>query len=74
MTNRRRVEMKCSKCKEQIEVGEACREERVGPDEVRYFHPGCFVRFTDNAGAIERAYDDFDKARAVVKQRQGELF
>jgi hypothetical protein len=67
MANRRRLKVKCHQCKEQIEVGEACRAERLGPDEVRYFHTGCYVRFMDDEKAIDEAFD-------AIEKRQGDLF
>ena len=38
--------MKCSHCKEQIEVGEACRAEPVeaGSHHHRFFHLGCYCQ------------------------------
>ena len=36
--------MLCKECKEQIEVGEAYREEIVA-NHPRYFHTGCFIAY-----------------------------
>jgi hypothetical protein len=62
--------MRCHQCKEQIEVGEACRAERL-PDGVRYFHTGCYVRFMDNEKAWDEAFDELEKRQ---QERQGDLF
>ena len=48
--------MKCHQCKEQIEVGEACRTEQL-PGGLKYFHPGCFMRFGDDERAVDEAFE-----------------
>jgi len=62
--------MKCHQCKEQIEVGEACRTEQL-PGGLKYFHPGCFMRFGDDEKAVDEAFDEIAKRQA---ERQGDLF
>lgn len=66
----RSVEMRCHQCKEQIEVGEACRTEHL-PDSIKYFHTGCYVRFMDNEKAWDEAFDAVERRQL---ERQGDLF
>lgn len=37
--------MLCHQCKEQIEVGEACKTEYLPGLHQRYFHPGCHMNW-----------------------------
>ena len=37
--------MKCYGCKEQIEVGEACKTEYLIGTHLQYFHPGCHLEW-----------------------------
>lgn len=36
--------MLCKRCREQIEVGEACVPQEVGNGHVNYFHMGCYCQ------------------------------
>lgn len=39
--------MLCHECKEQIELGEACRKEYFVGTHAHYFHTGCHARFKE---------------------------
>lgn len=40
--------MLCPQCKEQVEIGEACKTLYVEGRQ-RFFHTGCFARYTEEA-------------------------